>query len=59
MEPFAARKSAVENFFRTFNPRLHCNVFELKDVAGVGAILPEVQACILTRETAKGGEMVN
>ena len=59
MEPFEVRKAAVESFLKTFNPRLVINVFELTDVAGVGATLPEVQACMLTRETAKGGEIVN
>jgi pantetheine-phosphate adenylyltransferase len=59
MEPFEVRRAAVEAFLKAFNPKLNFNVFELTDTAGVGGVLPEVQACILTRETAKGGEIVN
>lgn len=59
MEPFPVRQKAVKDFLSTFNPRLKTNVFELTDTAGVGGTMPEVQACILTRETAKGGEILN
>ena len=30
-------------------------IFELKDAAGVGATLEELTACVLTKETEKGG----
>jgi pantetheine-phosphate adenylyltransferase len=59
LEPLAERMEAVSSFLKAFNPRLKINVFELTDTAGVGGALPEVQACILTRETAKGGEILN
>ena len=59
MEPIEIRMEAVQSFLKTFNPRLDCNVFELTDGCGVGATLPEIQACVLTREVEKGGLMIN
>lgn len=59
MQPIEVRMEAVRTFLRTFNPRLDCNVFELVDPCGVGATLPEIQACVLTREVEKGGLMIN
>lgn len=47
------------DFLARLAPNLQVNVFELTDAAGVGATLPEVQACVLTQETRKGGEIVN
>ena len=47
------------DFLARLAPNLKVNVFELTDAAGVGATLPEVEACVLTQETKKGGEIVN
>ena len=41
------------------NEELELDIFELIDVAGKAATDTEVEACILTQETAKGGEMIN
>ena len=41
------------------NPHLTLNVFQLDDACGVGATMPEIQACVLTQETKKGGDMIN
>ena len=59
MEPLETRMRNVKDFLQALNPRLTVNVFELTDMAGVGGVLPEVEACILTRETEKGGEILN
>jgi phosphopantetheine adenylyltransferase len=53
------RMEAVRSFLKKFNPRLDFNVFELIEPCGVGATLPEIQACVLTREVEKGGLMIN
>jgi pantetheine-phosphate adenylyltransferase len=59
IEPFDKRKKVVEDFLKTITPHLKINVFQLDDACGVGATLPEIEACVLTQETAKGGNMIN
>ena len=35
------------------------NIFELADPVGLAGTVPEIEACILTREVEKGGAMIN
>ena len=44
---------------RLCRSELELDIFELADVAGKAATDQEVEACILTKETAKGGELIN
>ena len=41
------------------NPHLKVNVFELDDPIGLAGREPLIEACILTREVEKGGNLVN
>lgn len=41
------------------NPHLKVNVFELHDPIGLAGREPLIEACILTREVEKGGNLVN
>lgn len=59
LEPFEVRKASVLTFIKTLNPHQELNVFELSDPVGLAGSLPELEACILTREVEKGGQMVN
>ena len=59
IEPFETRKKSVEDLLTRLAPKLKTNIFCLEDACGVGATLPEIEACILTQETKKGGDMIN
>ena len=59
MQSYDTRKQGVEEFLKRLSPKLKANVFCLEDACGVGATLPEIEACILTQETKKGGDMIN
>jgi len=43
----------------TLCPHLKIEVFELNDPIGIAGTSTEIDALILTRETAKGGDFVN
>ena len=47
------------DFLSVLNPHQKLNIFELNDPIGLAGTLPEMQACILTREVEKGGAMIN
>ena len=60
LEPFDKRCRNVREFFsRLSEPSLMVDIFELVDPAGRAATDEELQACILTRETEKGGVFIN
>ena len=40
-------------------PHLQVEYFELQDPLGIAATMEDLQACVLTRETARGGQMIN
>lgn len=45
--------------FLTRLTNLELRFFELSDPVGIAGSLVELQACVLTKETAKGGLMIN
>lgn len=59
LEPFDTRKRRVIEFTKVLYPHLKVNVFELSDPIGIAGSNPLVEACILTREVEKGGNMIN
>jgi phosphopantetheine adenylyltransferase len=59
IEPFEDRKSAVEKFLKAFNPRLKVICEEISDPVGPAGTISELEACILTRESEKGGYLIN
>lgn len=59
LEPFDARKKRVIQFISVLNPHVKVNVFELQDPIGIAGTDSLIQACILTREVEKGGNMIN
>ena len=59
IEPFEDRKEQVRDFLSRVAPNITVEFFELMDPVGIAGELAELKACILTKETAKGGEMIN
>ena len=59
IESFETRIGHVKDFLQRLNPHLEVRFFELQDPIGIAADLPELEACVLTKETAKGGQMIN
>mmetsp|Transcript_3772 Transcript_3772/g.6438 ORF Transcript_3772/g.6438 Transcript_3772/m.6438 type:complete len:162 (+) Transcript_3772:716-1201(+) len=61
IEPFEQRCSKVRSFLRRLKSRgdFTLDIFELNDPAGRAATDSELEACILTREVQKGGEITN
>lgn len=59
IEPYAERERLVRDFVTRLAPNLEVCFFELQDPVGIAGELSELQACILTKETQKGGEMIN
>ena len=59
IEPYEVRKRAVEVFLRRVSPSLKVEFFELKDSSGIAATMEDLDACVLTRETEKGGRIIN
>ena len=59
IEPYEERLAAVKDFLSRLAPHIEVRFFELQDPIGIAADLAELQACVLTQETKKGGEMIN
>ena len=60
METYAQREKEVKDFFlRLRGPNFIVETHKLSDPVGPAGIDDNLQALILTQETAKGGEMVN
>ncbi|CCE61630.1 hypothetical protein TPHA_0A05560 [Tetrapisispora phaffii CBS 4417] len=59
LEPFETRSHNVTKFLELMNPALSIEVTPLKDVCGPTGRVPELEALIVSRETIKGGEIVN
>ena len=55
IEPFEERKKQVMDFLSRLAPHLTVEFFELVDPIGIAAELADLKACVLTKETAKGG----
>ncbi len=59
LEPFEVRKQRVLKFIGVLYPHVKVNIFELVDPVGLAGVDPNIEACILTREVEKGGNMIN
>lgn len=59
VQDFDTRKENVVNFLNTFKPRLSIEIIPLKDVCGPTGTVPEIECLVVSRETVKGGEIVN
>ena len=44
---------------RILYPHVNLITFQLNDPIGLGGTVPTLEACILTQEVAKGGQMIN
>ena len=53
------RVRIVQEFLNRLAPHLNVCFFELQDPIGIAADTEEIQACVLTKETKKGGQMIN
>lgn len=59
IEPFARREDNVLDFLHLLKPQLLVDIIPLHDVCGPTGTVPEIECLIVSRETAKGGEIVN
>lgn len=59
MEPFAKREDNVLDFLHLLKPQLLVDIIPLHDVCGPTGTVPEIECLIVSRETVKGGEIVN
>eukprot|EP00353_Schmidingerella_taraikaensis_P006063 CAMPEP_0185568170 /NCGR_PEP_ID=MMETSP0434-20130131/1211_1 /TAXON_ID=626734 ORGANISM="Favella taraikaensis, Strain Fe Narragansett Bay" /NCGR_SAMPLE_ID=MMETSP0434 /ASSEMBLY_ACC=CAM_ASM_000379 /LENGTH=346 /DNA_ID=CAMNT_0028182591 /DNA_START=161 /DNA_END=1201 /DNA_ORIENTATION=+ len=59
IEPYEKRVAQVKDFLDRLAPHLDVRFFELSDPVGLAADLEEIGACVLTKETQKGGLMIN
>ena len=59
LESFETRSSEVLKFLKLLNKDLDIRIFELNDPVGIAGTEEKMTACILTRETEKGGNMIN
>ena len=59
IEPFKIRAERVFEFCKNINKSLEVKIFELNDPIGIAGSDPNITSCILTRETEKGGVMIN
>ncbi|KAF9427871.1 hypothetical protein BGZ94_003955 [Podila epigama] len=59
MEPLDKRIAAVKTFLRVFKRSLTCEVVPIHDMYGPTTIDKQLQALMVSKETAKGGEAVN
>lgn len=59
IEPYEVRLERVKDFLAKLAPNIRVEFFELVDPTGIAADLVDLKACVLTKETARGGEMIN
>lgn len=59
IENFETRAKSAYNFLKQLYPSVKIEIFELLDPIGIAGTSTNLDALILTRETAKGGQMVN
>ena len=59
IEPYEDRVANVKDFLDRLAPHLEVRFFELSDPIGIAADSIEMKACVLTKETQKGGMMIN
>jgi predicted metal-dependent HD superfamily phosphohydrolase/phosphopantetheine adenylyltransferase len=59
MQSYAQREFALERFIHNINPSIRIDIVPLVDMFGPSGIRPELQAIVVSKETAKGGGMVN
>jgi len=59
IENFETRAKSAYTFLKQLYPGCKVEIFELLDPIGIAGTSTNLDALILTRETAKGGKMVN
>jgi phosphopantetheine adenylyltransferase len=59
IEDYDTRRRSVIEFVNRLNPNIKIDTFELSDPVGQAGTDPNLEACILTREVEKGGQMIN
>ena len=59
IEPYEDRVANVKDFLDRLAPHLEVRFFELLDPIGIAGDSTEMKACVLTKETQKGGMMIN
>jgi phosphopantetheine adenylyltransferase len=59
LEPFEQRKAHLEAFLHTLNPSLELYIARLVDVAGPAGTDVDLQAIVVSEETAKGADTIN
>ncbi|KAK5779058.1 hypothetical protein RI543_002942 [Arxiozyma heterogenica] len=59
MESFSKREDNVLEFLHILKPQLLVDIIPLHDVCGPTGTVPEIECLIVSRETVKGGEIVN
>ncbi|SMN22403.1 similar to Saccharomyces cerevisiae YGR277C CAB4 Probable pantetheine-phosphate adenylyltransferase (PPAT) [Maudiozyma saulgeensis] len=59
VQDFDTRRENVVSFLNTFKPSLKIEIIPLKDVCGPTGTVPEIECLVVSRETVKGGEIVN
>lgn len=59
VQDFHTRRENVVSFLNTFKPSLKIEIIPLKDVCGPTGTVPEIECLVVSRETVKGGQIVN
>ena len=59
MEPFTKREDNVLDFLHILKPQLSVDIIPLHDVCGPTGTVPEIECLVVSRETVKGGKIVN
>ena len=59
LEPYDQRKHNVDNFLNVFSGMAAPAYYEINDVCGPTGYIREIDALVVSRESAKGGEYVN
>lgn len=59
LEDYETRRKNVIDFCNKVNSKIEIEAFELSDPVGKAETDIEIEACVLTREVEKGGEMIN
>ena len=55
IEPYQERCRIVREFIERLAPNIEAKFFELSDPVGIAGELANIEACVLTKETQKGG----
>ncbi len=59
LESFEIRKANLEQLVKLINQNISCDIVPLRDMFGPSGDRPELQAIVVSKETEKGGALVN